>query len=181
MNLYFLVEGQTERKLYPKWLEHLLPSFGRIYDPHDANENNYVLISGGGYPRLLDIHLENSVEDITDSGNYDFFILVLDSDEVTPDERIEEIHNKISHENINLGNCELQIVVQNRCIETWLLGSRRILSRNPTSQELLECIRFYNVFENDPERMNSPERFDESVAAFHYEYLRLMLAVRNIR
>jgi len=136
MNLYFLVEGVTERKLYPKWLEHLLPSYIRISDPHDAYRNNYFLISGGGYPSLLDNHLKNSVEDITSSGNYDFFILVLDSDEVTVDERINEVNNRIFNENINLGSCELKIIVQNKCIETWLLGNRKIFPQNPLERRV---------------------------------------------
>lgn len=54
MNLYFLVEGVTERKLYPKWINYLLPSLTRVFSPDEAEQNNYYLISGGGFPSLLD-------------------------------------------------------------------------------------------------------------------------------
>lgn len=74
MNLYFLVEGLTEKKVYPKWLSYLLPTFTRVDIPEDASQNNYYLISGGGFPSLLDNHLRSSLDDIEYSGNYDFLI-----------------------------------------------------------------------------------------------------------
>ncbi len=159
MNLYFLVEGKTERTLYPKWLEYLIPSLIRVDSPGEANGNCYYLISGGGYPGLLDNHLLNSVLDINDVGNYNYFIIALDSDEVTIDERLEEIDRRITNEKINIGNCEIKIIVQNRCIETWLLGNRNVFQRNPTTRELIEYIKFFNVFTADPELMASPQYF----------------------
>jgi len=181
MNLYFLVEGVTERKLYPKWLEYLLPSLRRISSPGEANGNSYFLISGGGFPSLLDNHLISSVQDINDSGNYDYFVISLDSDEINVPDKVKEVKDRIEDKDIDTGSCELKIIVQNRCIETWLLGNRSVFSRNPTESELISCIRFYNVFKNDPELMLKPSGYDESISIFHYEYLRLMLAERNIR
>jgi len=53
MNLYFLVEGkQSERKIYPAWLAHILPELQRVDNCDDVNEKNYYLISGEGYPSL---------------------------------------------------------------------------------------------------------------------------------
>ncbi|MEE4359232.1 MAG: hypothetical protein V2I97_22370 [Desulfococcaceae bacterium] len=181
MNLYFLVEGKTERKLYPKWIEYLIPSLKRIDAPNDADKNCYYLISGGGYPGLLDNHLLNSTQDINNVGTYDYFIIVLDSDEVTINEKVEEVENRINEENITIGNCQLKIIVQNRCIETWLLGNRNVFPRRPTTPELIEYIKFYNVFTKDPEYMLRPAQFQETIAIFHSEYLRLMLAEKNIR
>jgi len=181
MNLYFLVECLTERKLYPKWLECLLPSFTRVFSPGEAYENNYYLISGGGFPSLLDNHLTSSVQDIADSGNYDYLILALDADEMAVHDKVEEVTARLADESMTLYPCELKIVIQNRCIETWLLGNRIVFSRNPTAEALIGCIRFYNVFDNDPELMFKPVTFEESVSTFHYEYLRVMLAERNIR
>lgn len=181
MNLYFLVEGKTEKKLYPKWIEYLIPSLKRIDTPNKADRNCYYLISGGGFPGLLDNHLVDSTQDINDAGNYDYFVIALDSDEVTIDERIEEIKKRIIDENISIGNCELKIIVQNRCIETWLLGNRNVFSRRPTTPELIECIKFYNVFEENPELMSSPSTFQDTISIFHSEYLKLMLAEKNIK
>jgi len=181
MNLYFLVEGKTERILYPKWLEYLVPSLKRIDNPCDASKSCYYLISGEGYPGLLDSHLLNSVKDINNSGAYNYFVIVLDSDEVTTSERIHEVNKRVIDKRINIGDCKLQIIVQNRCIETWLLGNRNVFTRNPTTQELVECIRFFDVYKKNPELMTCPTDRKGTISAFHYEYLRLMLSEKNIR
>jgi len=181
MNLYFLVEGKTERILYPKWLEYLIPSLKRIDNPYDASNNCYYLISGEGYPGLLDNHLLNSAIDINNSGAYNYFIIALDSDEVTTSERVQEVNKRVIDKRINIGDCKLKIIVQNRCIETWLLGNRNVFTRNPTTQELIEYIRFFDVYKDNPELMNSPIDYQETISTFHYEYLRLMLYEKNIR
>jgi hypothetical protein len=180
VNLYFLVEGTTERKIYPKWLETLLPNFTRVSSPDSATDFNYFLISGGGFPHLLDKGLPNSAADIIETGNYNYFIVVLDADEATVNERSHEVQNKFDAFNIQLGRCQTKIIVQNRCIETWLLGNRRIFQRNPQDIELRSYINFFNVHWNDPELMYKPNNFDESVGWYHKKYLKLMLAERNI-
>ena len=76
MNVYFLVEGKTERKVYPKWLAHLAPQLKRVNFPCDATANNYYLISGGGFPSILDNHLKDLVSDINTSGNFDYLVLL---------------------------------------------------------------------------------------------------------
>ena len=71
MNLYFLVEGrQTEARVYPAWLAHLLPHYSRVSSPDAINKNNYFLVSGEGYPRLLGSMLGRSIEDINAVGKY---------------------------------------------------------------------------------------------------------------
>lgn len=64
MNLYFMVEGITERKVYPQWISYLLPHLSRVNQASDARENNYYLISGGGFPSILNDHLANSIEEV---------------------------------------------------------------------------------------------------------------------
>jgi len=181
MNSYFLVEGKTERKVYPRWISYFIPSLKRVHAPGEVIENNYFLISGGGYPSLLDVHLPNSVADINDSGKYDYFVVVLDADEIPVGARVQEVKDKIAKKGMDLRNCELQIIVQNRCIETWFLGNHIVFSRNPGTSELMECVRFYDVSVDDPELMYKPDSFEETCAGFHFKYLRLMLAERHIR
>ena len=123
----------------------------------------------------------NSAKDINNSGAYNYFVIALDSDEVTMSERVQEINKRVIDKRINIGNCKLKIIVQNRCIETWLLGNRNVFTRNPTTQELIEYIRFFDVYKNNPELMNSPTAYQETISTFHYEYLRLMLSEKNIR
>ena len=179
MNVYFLVEGKTEKKIYPRWLEQLLPTLTRIQVASDVQENNYYLISGGGYPQLLETHLPNAIDEINESGQYDYFVISLDADEVTVEERIREVEQKISEKKLQLRNCQLQIIVQNRCIETWFMGNRKVFPRNPTGQ-FTPFFRFYDVSKDDPEQMGKTKEAMGTIAQFHKIYLKKMLAEKNI-
>ncbi|MFZ2449614.1 MAG: hypothetical protein WAW36_03745 [Methylovulum miyakonense] len=183
MNLYFLVEGQTERKVYPKWLAHLLPDgFSRVNAAKQAIENNYFLISGGGYPSILDNHLRNSVEEVNQYGNYDWLILAIDADEMSAQDKINEVEFFIKTEKIVLtSNCALKVIVQNCCMETWFLGNRKVYKQNPHLSELGHFSDFYNVYQNDPELMTKPNSYQGSLGDYHHEYLKQMLLERNIR
>ena len=128
MNLYFVVEGKTEAKIYPDWLSYLLPQLHRVKKYSQAQTNNYFLISGGGYPALYDI-VEAAVEEINLSQNFDYLVICLDAEENTVDQIHREILAEIYQERmLTLGKTKLKIVIQNRCIETWLIGNRKIYS-----------------------------------------------------
>lgn len=179
MNLYFLLEGKrTEAKIYPKWFELLLPSHKRIIDPYSIDSNQYYLISGMGFPALLHNHLRNSIEEVNDIGKYDYLIIILDSEEESIEFRLNEVNLFIKENNLNLC-CNLKIIVQHRCIETWLLGNKRVFSRQPSNKELVSFIRHYNVYYNDPEYCQKLEPFS-TTAEFHLKYLKLMLKERNV-
>jgi len=133
MNIYFLVEGKTERKVYPKWLSYFTPELRRITVPSDINKNNYFLMSGGGFPSILDNHLSDSVNDVNSIGNYDYLVLVIDTDHFNARQKIEEIREYVLENNIQLLDCELVIIPQVVCMETWFLGNKRIYARNPSN------------------------------------------------
>jgi len=179
MNLYFLVEGKrTESKVYPIWLSVLVPGLERVYDAFEIKNNQYYLFNGGGYPNILE-DMVKAIREINDIEKYDYFVVCLDADDFSVEERVEEINNRIENENLSL-KAQLVLIVQNRCFETWFLGNSKVYSRNPTG-EFLEYSRFYDVSENDPELMGKVEDFEESVSKFHEKYLEKMLAERNIR
>lgn len=179
MNLYILVEGRrTEVKVYPGWLAHLLPRYTRVRSCDDARENNYFLISGEGYPSLLQ-HLENAVEDVRRSGRYRYLLLCLDADELSVQERQAEIYEYLRVEGISLGPVDLRIIVQNRCIETWFLGNRKALTRAPQSAALRRYIDFHDVSQVDPEQMGCYPGF-RNHADYHGAYLREMLWERGV-
>ncbi len=71
-------------------------------------------------------------------------------------------------------------MVQNRTFETWLLGNARIFPRQPNELEFVEMVKFYNTSISDPEFMGKYADYDK-YAEFHHDYLKLMLAERNIR
>jgi hypothetical protein len=53
MNIYFLVEGKkTEIKVYPKWLNILMPDLKRVNNFDATVENNYYIFGGNGFPSL---------------------------------------------------------------------------------------------------------------------------------
>lgn len=179
MNLYFLVEGDcTEKILYPKWIEYVLPNMKEVEHACDATENNYFIISGGGVPSIYD-HIDDAISTINDiQAEYDHFILVQDSDGVP----IETLKNEIN-EQIDLtrlrSSTRFHILIQHPCIETWLLSNRRFYRRSHITQDLRNCLDFYNVFDEDPEFMDKPSRYPGSIAHYHELYLKKVFLSRT--
>ncbi len=179
MNLYFLVEGKrTEAKIYPTWLSYLVPELQRVTSPVDVDQRNYYLISGEGYPSLLYNHIPKSIADVNDSGRFDYFVICLDADESSVEERIGDVQSFLQKENIKLRNAQLILIVQNRCIETWLLGNRKIYVRQPQTSTLLEYTQYFNVSIENPELMGKYSFVQH--AHFHHKYLKAIFAERNI-
>lgn len=180
MNIYFLVEGKTEAKIYPKWLEHLLPELKRVNQAIEVEKNSFYLLNSGGFPSILE-DLKKSVEDINNIDKFNYLVVSLDADELTIKERRKEIFDFIEKESIELNtNTELVLIIQKVCIETWLLGNRKVFKKNPQNKDLMEFIKFYDVSQNDPEEMGSLYE-DETKAQFHERYLKAMLSERNIK
>ncbi|MEB5764128.1 RloB family protein [Enterobacter asburiae] len=181
MNLYILVEGrQTERKVYPLWLNILSPHMRKIDSPERATDNNFFLISGEGYPKLLDVALVNCLKDINTSGNFNSFWIVLDTDGQSMQDRGQDIHNRIAKSGIEIGDCSIEIIFQNPCIETWGLGNKSIISKNQLHGDLNDCFHFYDVSANDPELMAKPASYNGTIANFHEFYLKTMFLQVNM-
>jgi len=184
LNLYFLVEGKkTEPLVYPQWLKYLLPDFNQVSFACDVanGKNNYYLVSGLGMPRLLDIQLPESINEINELGNFDFLILIVDADDMTIEERINEIRQYIRDEKIVLNaKCKLQIIAQKYCMETWFLGNRKVYPRNTDNLDFINHAQHYDVSQNDPEFMVKPNSLAGSTSIYHELYLRKMLAAKNI-
>ena len=181
-NIYFLVEGRrTEMKLYPAWLKALRPDLSRVSSPDAVNKNNYYIFSGNGFPSLLHKHLNNAVQDVNRIGRFSAFVVILDADDATAHARTEEVLSYYSKNSASLANgLRFIVVVQNKCIETWLLGNKKMFKRNPQSQDYRDCIKYYNVHGNDPELMGAMPPF-EFAAQFHEAYLVEMFQERNQR
>lgn len=182
MNIYILVEGEeTELQLYPQWLSYLLPELSRVNVFNQVVENNYYIFSGQGIPSIYN-HAINAIKDINALGDkYDYLIIALDADELSVEKRAERVLEKINETGIELNpNCQLEIIVHNKCVETWFLGNRNVYKRNPQNERFLEYSKHYNVEENDPELMERLPRF-VTTSQFHEAYLREMLNEYNIR
>ena len=180
MNLYFLVEGtQSERKVYPAWLAYLLPELQRVDNCDDVNEKNYYLISGEGYPSLIYDFIPRAIAEINSNGKYSYFVVCLDAEENTVAELTTEIDDFLNEQKLKLNNAELILIFQNRCLESWLLGNRKIYSRNPQNKPLLDYTKYYDVSVNCPENMGRYQEFNTH-AQFHGAYLRALFEAKNI-
>jgi len=184
MNLYLLVEAQrTEPKIYPEWLKCLIPGIRRIRDPFLLNTDTtldytFFIFSGEGFPSLLN-HLKNAINDINKISRIDYLVIYLDSNERTVEQTRKIVYDFIKKNNLSLSRANLVVIVQDYCIETWLLGNRRIYHRTPTDEELLACISHYDVHENDPELMRTvPQGYN--CAQYHSHYLKQIFKSRNI-
>ena len=71
------------------------------------------------------------------------------------------------------------IIIQNRCLETWLLGNRKIFnSKQPLQGLLADYVQHYDVYENDPELMG---RFNcRNHADFHFAYLKSIFKAKGL-
>ncbi|URQ60039.1 hypothetical protein LQ939_15030 [Pantoea alhagi] len=182
MNLYLLVEGrQTERVIYPAWLKYLAPHMVRVNTPLELQDNNYFLISGEGYPRMLDVKLNDSLRDINQHGSVDNFWVVLDSDGEDISNRREDVYKRILGSGIDIGECRVEVIIQNPCIETWGLGNKSMIAVNQLHGSMSELYRHYDVKNDDPELMKKQDGFIGTDAGFHEKYLKEMLSINSIR
>lgn len=180
MNIYFLVEGKrTERKVYPAWLSYILPELKQVQSYDEVDKNNYYLFSGEGYPSIIYEHFPNAIEDIRLNGKYNYLVICLDAEENTANHLKQEIYDFLQAEEIQIGNTKLAIIIQNRCIETWFLGNRKIYVRNPQSSPLLEYTRYYDTSASCPELMGKYSGFNTH-AQFHESYLKELFRAKNI-
>ncbi len=177
MNLYIVVEGKIESKLYPGWLKHLLPDWHRVDNAEEVTAKNYYLVNAGGYPGIIEETLPNAIEEINLIGKYDYLVLCFDADEDTVAEREKAIAPL--NETLKLPT-KLIPIVQNRCLETWLLGNRKFYKRNPELEQARRFTHFYDVSQNDPELMGKGNDF-YTISQFHKEYFKALCQERGIK
>ena len=194
MNLYFLVEGNTESEFYPKFVDHYFQGkLKRVQDFDHAISNNYHLVGSGGHPYIYTgpkfpdpnaAALKNAILDVNTNPVYDYLILCLDADETTIEDRIVEFNNyikKFKNEGVVLNSyCEFKLIIQNRCIETWFLGNKKMLKSNPNSEPLISYVKYFNVKTDDPELMGNYSE-DYTHQDFHLQYLRAMLREKRLQ
>lgn len=186
MNFYIVVEGdQTEMSVYPAWLSILAPTYTRIENAWDVDDNNYYIFTGGGIPSIFK-HVRNSVLDINSINakgekRYDYLLVCLDTEEESRDYILEQIDKELKSSGVELLDAELVVFEHKVCMETWFLGNQSVFKDNPQNAEYLEYIRHFNVGNDNPEEMqNMDENRFPTTAKFHLRYLKRMLEERNM-
>ena len=195
MNFYFVFEGKTEPIVYKKWLSVLLPDLTEV-DSFDAvNQNNYYYVSDMGVPSCYRV-AANAIQDINAFPKYNYLVLFTDADRFTVAEKKAEADEQIKLELQDKpfktlpGNCQLEIIVQKVCIETWFLGKRNFFVRHPQPNSLLKkYIEYFDVSKSNPEDLagefvqdeeNTKDIFGyKTKARFHEGYLREIFKERS--
>ena len=176
MNLYVVVEGRrSEKRIYGTWLPLLFPGHARIEDPESAAGSHFYLVSGGGYPNYKRI-ISQAVLDIARMvPRYQHLMVCVDAEDATVDERRAELEPCLK-------GCPIgaTVIVQDCCIETWLLGNRRLVPEVPKSTNFSAFKAHFDVRSSDPERMAAPAEHAGSRAAWHAAYLRAAVADRDL-
>jgi len=171
MNFYVVVEGMVEKGVYRSWIPLVNPALTYVEDPSKIDDNNFFLISGGGYPGYFDV-IDNAILDVNEIGVFDRLVISTDSEEMTCAEKYKEIVDYVSEKKCS---SEIRIIIQHFCFETWGLSNRKAVSPHPHSQKLREYKQFFNVRVNDPELL--PPHIKEGLnrSQFAAKYLRLAL------
>lgn len=187
MNIYFLVEGEAELGVYPKWIEFLLNAKLQRASAYDAVlDNNYFILNGRGIGTMIHHSIRNAVQDINTHPVFDWFVIISDVDDQSSDDRISLIENVFLESSFPQlpTNCQTKILVQNRCFETWLCGNRAAfaVAQNNINRNVQRFLNFYNVATNDPELMlkDIDPRFTSlTLAKYHAAYLHHLLLPRK--
>lgn len=177
MNILFVVEGKrTEKRIYKKWIRYVQSSLEFVPTITDLTENNFTIISGGGYPGYFEV-IKNSIHDVNRQNNIDYLFICIDSEEFSFSGKFRQMEEFIEKECPPV-NSRLVLIIQNHCIETWLMGNKKINLSAAQNQELREYRDFHNVNTLDPEDLVSID--NRTIAQFTLDYLVLMLREKGL-
>ena len=177
MNFLFVVEGKsTEKKLYQKWIPYLLPHMKYVQNFEEIIDNNFIIINGGGYPNYFK-KIKDAFLDAIDYVNISHIFICIDAEDSSYDEKKAEITDYIKNE-CPLTTCFIKIIIQNSCIESWLMGNKRINIDNAQDVELTQYRNYFNVNIRDPELLTPID--ERTIGQFSKRYLQLMLNEKGL-
>jgi hypothetical protein len=195
MNCYFVFEGQTEPIVYNEWLKLLVPDLEEVDFPNQVVHNQYVQFSDMGLPQLYQV-VQDAIADINEAeSQFDYLVVVMDADQLTVERRREKLLEYLE-EHVNVESslhrtlpsfCQLVIIVQKVCIETWFLGNPSFVPTHPKDSILRAYKAYFDVCVHDPELMAADfVAVDKSTlfgcstrAQFHAKYFNEVLKERT--
>ncbi len=172
MNFYFLVEGKrSESQLYRRWLSITFPDHSEVAHAAELDGRSFRIRSAGGYPAVLQ-RLRESCDEVASSGRrLDRFFLCLDAEEDSYADRYREASAAFQRLSPSF---PFVVIVQDCCVETWLLGDRGLTRRPARTFELRALRETYDVNLEDPEMLPGDPGF-ATRARFHQHYLKTIL------
>lgn len=185
MNLAFLVEGRTEFKLYPQWITHLTALTECTMGYKGVVDNQFTILNVEGYSKMTR-EIPNAIKDIIANPVFDYLVIVIDADNESVMSRETFIQDIINHSDTPAlpTNCQLKIIVQNVCIETWFVGHTDHFKTalNCGDSGIVSFLGQYDTESNDPELMpNYLTHSVRSIGRYHKTYLQKMLKGVNRR
>jgi hypothetical protein len=178
MNIAFVVEGLTELKLYPTWIAHLssTPLTRCVSGYQDVTDNQFTIFNVGGIGKMRN-EIPRAIDGIIANDVFDYLVIIVDGDNEGVLSRkllIQSIINAPTTPKLP-SKCQLKIIVQNVCIETWFTGhtDHFLTAKTCNDRGILRLLNEYDVESNDPELM--PKTSHISIGAYHKNYLQKML------
>jgi hypothetical protein len=192
MNLAFLVEGSTEFKLYPKWINHLstTPFTECTTGYHDVVNNQFTIFDVTGIGKMGK-EIIVAINEIIANPVFDYLVIVVDADDNSTTDRLTLINGVLSAPTTPTlpSNCRVKIIVQQVCIETWFIGHTDHFRATKTCRDrgILAFMAEYDAENNDPELMPNahpptsiPTSIQfHSIGAYHTTFLKRMLRGAN--
>lgn len=175
MNIYLVVEGFGEKRVYSKWIPYVNRNLRVASRITDVTKNHVFIVTGGGYPNYFDI-IKDGALDVHASSTFDRLVIGVDSEDLGHDEKLEEISSFMTKIGLDI---DYRIVVQHFCLETWALGNRAIVPRQPKTDKVREYRNIWDVLENDPAELPVLPKAQFTRAQFAELYLRAILNDRN--
>jgi hypothetical protein len=181
MNLAFLVEGTSELKLYPKWIDYLstTPLTECVSGYQAVVDNQFTIFNVDGIGKMRNA-IPVAINNIIANDVFDYLVIVVDGDNKGVESRKLLIHSIINETTTPQlpSKCQLKVIVQNICIETWFTGhtDHYQIAKTCRDRGILKILDEYDVKNNDPELMPNcqPSRV-HSIGQYHKMYLTQML------
>ena len=185
MNLAFLVEGTTELKLYPKWIEYLstTPLTECVSGYRAVIDNQFTIFNVEGIGKMKK-QVPVAINNIIANPVFDYFVIVIDADDNNTANSITLIQDIINDPTTPRlpTNCQVKIIVQQVCIETWFIGHTDHFRTAQTCRDrgIQLFMAEYDAENNDPELIpNNRLLTVHSIGAYHGAFLKQILRGAN--
>ncbi len=171
MNIAVLTEGKSEKYIFKSWIPLVNPLTTFVDSIDDVRNDNFVVVSGFGYPSYLKL-IHEVMEDVDRHGNIDRLVICVDSEDMSLADKQSEI---VNHVRVKPCSVAVRVVVQHFCIETWALGNVKICLINPSLEPLKTYKAFFDVRISDPELLPAYVLSQLNRAQFAAKYLGALL------
>ncbi len=171
MKIYLVVEGEIgEKKVYARWIKFYRPDLSIVNYLDELVHNGVYIVSGMGYPNYFDV-IESAANDVY-LMRIDKLVVAIDSEEMTYNDKKDEVSEFVESLGLDIN---YEVIVQHFCLETWALGNKIIVQRNPKNRELKLFRQFFDILTHDPELLPAYQPQSLNRAQFAELYLRRLL------